>query len=73
MTREQIENSFTYHKPVGLQVDLYQALRSKGLELAELIFDLCPSSPDTTLAIRHVEDAIMRANKSIACSGVDYE
>lgn len=73
MTREQIENSFTYHTPTKLQVDLYQALRSKGLELAELIFDLCPSSTATDTAIQRVEEAIMMANKSIACCGDNYE
>ena len=69
MTLKQIENSFTYHAPTRAQVELYQALRDKGLELAELIHDLCPDGPDATLAIRHVEDAIMRANKAIACAG----
>ena len=63
-----IEQSFTYHPPKEGQPEIYQELRAKAKELALLIEDKCPPSAETTLAIRKVEEAVMWANKSIACN-----
>ena len=66
MTLRDIENNFTYHSPTTTQVDLYRALRDKGRELAELIYDLCPTSRERSVAFTKVEESVMWANASIA-------
>lgn len=64
--RRYIEQSFTYHAPHGNQVERYGRLRDGGKDLALSILDMCPASAERTLAIRHLETALMWANKSIA-------
>ena len=66
MTSGDIKNDFKYHAPTTGQVEKYEAIRAKGLELALLIYDSCPSSAEMTTAIRHVENAVMWANAAIA-------
>lgn len=68
MDISSINNSFTYHAPKPEQIPKYESLRSEAKELALLIYKLCPPSAETTLAIRNLEEAIMWANKSIACN-----
>lgn len=65
-TREQIENNFKYHKPKGLQPAKYEALRDLGKGLAIAIDDICPDSREKSIAITHLETAIMFANAAIA-------
>lgn len=66
--RAQIENSFTYHPPKGDQQTKYVTLRDKAKELAHIIVDLTPSSREQSTAITKLEEAIMWANKAIACN-----
>ena len=66
MTREQIENTFTYHKPFGGQPARYEALRCEARELALHIQDFCPESREKSLALTSLQQAIMWANASIA-------
>jgi hypothetical protein len=66
MTEQELINRFTYHPPKGDQVERYQKIRDKGLEFALLINDLTPASREQSLAITHLEDAVMSANKAIA-------
>ena len=68
ITREQIENSFTYHKPEGTQQDRYVLLRNNAKLLANDIINYTPSSREQSLAITKLEEAIMWANKAIACN-----
>lgn len=63
----EIVNSFTYHKPTDSQIPKYETLRNMGKDLALKIQGLCPESRATSLAITKLEEAIMWANKSIAC------
>lgn len=64
----QFENSFSYHEPKGDQVTRYELLREVGKVLAYAIENNCPSSRERSLAITKLEEAIMWANKSIACN-----
>lgn len=66
MTSGDIKNDFKYHAPNTGQVEKYEAIRAKGLEMALLVYDSCPSSPEMTTAVRHVENAVMWANAAIA-------
>lgn len=66
MDKASIENSFTYHAPTADQISKYHYLRGIAKSLAHDIYDNCPPSAETTLAIRSLEECIMWANKSIA-------
>lgn len=62
-----IQNMFTYHPPKPGQPELYEALRDKARELAELIVTSCPYNAESGTAIDKVREAVMWANASIAC------
>ena len=66
MTKGQIENIFTYHKPSGTQQDRYQFIRVLGKELAEAIRCNTPESRERSLAFTAVQQAVMWANAAIA-------
>lgn len=62
----QLARSFQYHAPTPDQVERYPLIREKAHELAQLIVQLSPPSREQSLAITHVEDAVMWANAGIA-------
>lgn len=64
-----LENRFTYHPPKPGQAETYQGLRSMALDFARAIDAACPDSREKSLAITHLEDAVMWANASIARNG----
>jgi hypothetical protein len=66
----QIENWFSYHAPDAEQLPKYEAIRDAAKVFAQVIVDNTPSSADQSAAIRHVREAVMTANASIACGGV---
>jgi len=61
-----LENRFTYHAPKGDQVERYALLRSEGLFMAQMIADKTPASREQSLALTHLEEAVMWANAAIA-------
>lgn len=61
-----IENIFTFHPVKQGQAERYQAIREKAKELAYLIAESTPASPEQTLAIRSLSMAVMQANSAIA-------
>jgi hypothetical protein len=69
ITKDNINNWFTYHNPTPEQLPKYEAIRSKARELAEVIIDSTPSSADQSASIRLLREAVMTANASIACGG----
>lgn len=66
--KARIENSFTYHAPKNDQPERYVALRDKAKDLANDIIEMVPISREQSLAITCLEEAIMWANKGIACN-----
>jgi hypothetical protein len=68
-TSEELDNIFTYHAPVGNQVERYQKIREAAKNLAQVIVDNTSPSPEQTLAVREVEMACMRANQCVALRG----
>lgn len=65
---QQLENWFTHHPPSGpAEVAVYQAIRTGGRELAELIVDEVPEGAERDEALRHVRAAVMWSNAGIAC------
>ena len=64
----RLDNSFTYHPPTDDQIPRYEALRKIGKDLAQAIHSYAPDSREKSLAITKVEEAVMWANKAIACN-----
>ncbi len=62
----KIENNFTYHAPKPGQPEQYEKLRDKAKEFAYLIAELCPQSREQSVALTHLETAVMWANAAIA-------
>lgn len=57
--------AFAQHTPTPAQKRRMNSLRNSARMLAREIRSSTPVGPNQTLAIRHVEDALMRANKAI--------
>jgi len=66
MSPEELECRFTYHEPQEGQPDLYERIRAKSRELAELIVEVTPESREQSLAVTKVEEATMWANAAVA-------
>ena len=69
ITKENLDNWFTFHSPTPEQLPKYQAIRDAGLNLATVIVANSPSSADQTAAIRKIREACFTANAAIACGG----
>lgn len=69
MDVSDLKNRFTYHPPQPGQPEQYEALRSKVFLLALYINDTVPESREKSLAITHLEDAVMWANAGLARHG----
>lgn len=69
ISKDHVDNWFTYHTPTPEQVPKYEAIREAGKHLAMAILENTPGSADQTDAIRKVREAVMTANAAIACDG----
>jgi hypothetical protein len=70
--KDAIDQMFTYHTPTPHDEACYREIRGAALSLARIIDRCCPASADRTAAMRHLSDAVMTANASIARRGVSY-
>lgn len=63
-----IFNRFTYHPPLPElnQVARYNEIRDMGKNFAFTLIMQCPPSRELSLAIKHIEEAVMWANAAIA-------
>ncbi|MCL7382127.1 hypothetical protein [Streptomyces sp. 35G-GA-8] len=48
------------------QAERYEQIRTGGLVLAQLLAELCRSSPELSRAITHIDEAVMNANAAVA-------
>lgn len=64
---QEIEKSFTYHRPNDSQIPRYEVLRQASKNLALLITELVPPGRERSTAITKLEESTMWANKGIAC------
>ena len=69
ISKDDLQNWFTYHSPSADQLPKYLAIREAGLNLATAIVNNTPSSADQTAAVRKIREAVMTANAPIACGG----
>lgn len=66
-TQAELDNWYSYHPPEVGQVEVYQAIRAKAFELAELFNEYAPASADSTYAHRSLRNTVMAMNLAIAC------
>ena len=67
MTRISVEERFgPYRRPTEKTIPKFQAIQEKALELAKLISELCPESPEKYTALTQLQLSKMSANASIA-------
>ncbi|MEO8128358.1 MAG: hypothetical protein ABI822_14760 [Bryobacteraceae bacterium] len=59
-------NRFTYRPLNAEQVHRYDMIRAEGLGFSKMLLQACPRSPEQTLAIRKIEEAVMWASSAIA-------
>ncbi len=64
--KDEIETRFTYHTPNDEQRLNHDRLHTAGKALAYIIVELTPESREQSLALTHLEEAIMQANAAIA-------
>lgn len=62
----RLDARFTDHPATPEQIERYKAVRAAGLLFAATLAELCPPSPERTLAINDVDSAVMKANAAIA-------
>lgn len=61
-----LDNMFRHHELDYEQYSRAEGLRRYALQFAQAIQLHAPEGANQTLALRHVEDALMRATKAIA-------
>lgn len=65
-TKADLTNRFIHHAPKGDQAERYAQLRSECLVIAIGFCEACPPSRELSLALTHLEEAMMFANAAIA-------
>jgi hypothetical protein len=65
-TDAELENRFCHHKETRGQAERHERVRAAALAFAKVIRDACPLSAEMTIAINHVDMAMMTANAAIA-------
>lgn len=66
MDKQELLKRFSYHPPKEGQPPKYEEIRSEALGFSEVLNRLCPESREKSLAMTHLEDAVMWANAAIA-------
>ena len=63
---QQLENNFTYHRPINNQSERYERIREDAKVLAFLLVRNVPPSRELSLALTNLEQAVFWANAGIA-------
>ncbi len=66
MDSQYIEDIFTYHAPTTAKVKQHESVRDLLKKVAHSFREDLPDSPEKTLAIRRLQEAMMYANAAIA-------
>ena len=64
--KARLKKDFTYHPPVPNQLPRYEKIRDHAKAFAAVLLENCPPSRERSLALTHLEEAVMWANASIA-------
>jgi len=66
MENAEIERRFRFHKSTDEQLARHEQVRDLAKEYAFALVKLCPESRELSLALTHLETAVIFANASIA-------
>jgi hypothetical protein len=66
ITQADLDRIFTYHPPKPDQVARFRALRELARQFANGIVELSKPSREQSMAISHVQEAVMCVNAAIA-------
>ena len=69
MTREQINEIFTYHPPKDDQPTRYSQIREGAKAFAHILVQNTKPGADQSAAIRKLRECVMTANASVALEG----
>ena len=69
ISKDQIDDIFSYHAPEPGQPEKYEAIRAGAKAFAQVLIANTPQCPDQTVAVRHLRDCVMQANAAIALKG----
>lgn len=70
VTNDQIANWFAYHPPKDDTIAYaHDRVRTEFRSLALSMNDVIPESPDKTVALRAIREAMYHCNAAIACAG----
>lgn len=63
---KELENRYTHHPPKGDQAERYVKVRAEILATAVLICEHVPDCRERSIALTHLDSAMMFANAAIA-------
>lgn len=63
---ERLAKDFTYHPSDEKDVARHERIRDDGLMCAKSMISQCPDSTELSLALSHLDAAVMWANQAIA-------
>jgi hypothetical protein len=69
VTKDNVEDVFTYHSPKPGQPEKYTAVRGAAKLCAVAILEHVPACADQQAALRLLREAVMTANAAIALEG----
>lgn len=64
--RTELLKRFTYHPPIGDQVERYAEIRTQAFEFSLFLSERCPVSRELSLALTKLDEVVMHANSAIA-------
>lgn len=69
ITKENVNEIFTYHAPDATQIESLNAVRSHAKALAHAILNEVPACADQQAALRYLRECVMTANAAIVLKG----
>lgn len=62
----RLVDRFSFHPAKDGQPERYSEIRNQGYHFSVFLERNCPGSPELTMAINHIDQAVMWANAAIA-------
>ena len=69
----RVINDFGFHRGTTDTIPKHEAIRQRGLELAQFYIATCPPSRELSLALTALQEAQMWANAAVACNEAPLE
>jgi hypothetical protein len=69
VTKQNVEDIFSYHAPTPDQIPKYEAIREAARVFAAVVLASTPQCADQQAALRLLREAAMTANAAIALQG----